>query len=113
MPKENKLKIAQIINADSWGDISPASFEKGIGGREGALIKLATEWAKLGHEVTCFVPTKKPQRFNEEGETKEYLPLSGFHEYVPYSLSKPMLASFPYDAVVAWECPSVFASDLI
>jgi glycosyltransferase involved in cell wall biosynthesis len=103
------MKIAQVIQSDSWGEISPAAFERGIGGREGALIRLSKEWARFGNEVTNFVYTGKSKRFYES----ELLGsgLGGFHEYVPLNLAKPMLRTFPYDAVVAWECPSVFADD--
>jgi glycosyltransferase involved in cell wall biosynthesis len=118
------MKIAQVIQSDSWGDISPQAFERGIGGREGALVRLAKEWAKLGHEVTNFVSSGGSQRFREldfiprgrptnvDATPSLYRPsFTGFHEYVPTNLAKPMLRAFPYDAVVAWECPSVFADD--
>jgi glycosyltransferase involved in cell wall biosynthesis len=118
------MRIAQVIYANTWGDVTPQAFERGIGGREGALIRLAAEWAKLGHEVTNFVPTQKASRFEEnsfkpnlgrrpkEEQLPSYTPTPfGFHEYIPIGLAKHMLASFPYDAVVAWECPQVFASD--
>lgn len=111
------MKIAQVIRSDSWGEISPAAFERGIGGREGAMVRLAKEWATLGHEVTNFVTTSKSTRFPEwmgKGDSRFLSglhPVEGFHEYIPLSLAQPMLASFPYDAVVAWECPSIFDSD--
>jgi len=120
------MKIAQVINSNSWGDIGPDSFKKGIGGREGALVRLASEWASLGHEVTNFVSTGGSQRFpaspprpmghprNPDATPAFYAPWSkGFHEYVPTNLAKPMLRAFPYDAVVAWECPSVYNDEQI
>jgi glycosyltransferase involved in cell wall biosynthesis len=103
------VKIAQVINADSWGDVTPEALDRGIGGREGALIQLAKQWAKLGHEVTNFVPTKKASRF-EEDELDPIYPY-GFHEYIPLKLARHMLGSFPYDAVVAWECPSIYGDE--
>lgn len=93
------MKIAQVLPSNSWGDISPEALERGMGGREGALVRLSAEWAKLGHEVTNFVPTRNPTRFREE---------DGFHEYVGYAMAQAMLSSFEYDACVAWECPSVY-----
>ena len=48
------MKIAQVIVSDSWGSVTPAALEKGIGGREGAMIYLSRAWAKSGHEVTNF-----------------------------------------------------------
>lgn len=115
------MKIAQVIKeGGGWGNLDPSIIKKGVGGREGALIRLATEWAKLGHEVTNFVPTEKAIRVTEtrppgRPKSPDATPALwrniGFHEYIPASLAKPMMRNFPYDAVVAWECPSVFADD--
>lgn len=111
------MKIAQVIKSDSWGEISPEAFERGIGGREGALVRLATEWAKLGHQVTNFVPTKKASRFEEQTSESKRLSITGFpkifgyHEYIPISMAQPSLASWPYDAVIAWECPSIYNNE--
>lgn len=111
------MKIAQVLQSDSWGDVTPEAFQRGIGGREGAMVRLATEWARLGHEVTNFVPIKKARRFEEGNQLYRVMPdgdedeTKGFHEYVSINLSQAMLRSFPYDAVVAWECPSVFGHD--
>jgi hypothetical protein len=109
------MRIAQVIQSSSWGEISPEAFDRGIGGREGAFVRLAKEWASSGHDVTCFVHTNKAKRFKEGGlrYKDEVVGETGFHEYIPISLAQPMLASFPYDAVVAWECPSVFGMDEI
>lgn len=98
------MKIAQVLGSGVWGDVGPDKLDEGIGGREGALIRLAREWARLGHEVTNFVATGEPKRFHD-GE--------GFHEYVPMSLARPCMASFPYDACVAWECPSIYNHERI
>lgn len=126
------MKIAQVIlESGTWGNVGPEALQRGIGGREGALIRLATEWARLGHEVTNFVPTDKAKRFNEFEPSRHmeqmgygyfrnydetpplFKPYAGFHEYVPAKLARPMLASFPYDAVVAWECPEIYANEAV
>jgi hypothetical protein len=116
------MKIAQILTADSWGEITPEAFERGIGGREGALMRLAKEWAKLGHEVTNFVPVKRATRINElwagnlssRGITGYTInEPEGFHEYVPLSLAQPALSTWPYDAVIAWECPAIYDNEHI
>lgn len=110
------MKIAQVIQADSWGDVTPEALDRGIGGREGALIQLAKQWARLGHEVTNFVPTQKASRFEEEryeGGVLMWKDNWGFHEYVPLKLARPMLGAFPYDAVVAWECPSIYGDEQV
>ena len=107
------MKIANILIADSWGEVTPEAFNRGIGGREGAMIYLSREWAKYGHDVTSFVPVEKGQRIYER-ETK-YDPgvQSGYHEYVPLGLTKPMLANFDWDVAIAWECPSVFNDERV
>lgn len=108
------MKIANVILADSWGEITPDALNKGIGGREGALIYLSREWAKFGHEVTSFVPVEKGRRFNEKNP--EFTPsnfLGGYHEYIPLNLTKPMLANFDWDVAIAWECPSIFQDERI
>lgn len=96
------MKIANVLHSDSWGDVTPSALERGIGGREGAMLQLSREWAKSGNFVTNFINTKKAVR-HQEGD--------GFHEYVNVNMAQAMLRSFPYDAVVAWECPSVFGHD--
>ena len=107
------MKIAQIIDSNSWGPVTPDAFKRGIGGREGALVRLATEWAAMGHEVTNFVGVQKSSKFRGEWNRDGTPPLfSGFHEYVPFGLAKPMLRNFDYDAVVAWECPNIFDDDI-
>jgi glycosyltransferase involved in cell wall biosynthesis len=120
--KGANLRIANILISGVWGEVSPEALERGIGGREGAMIYLSREWAKQGHEVTNFVNVEQGSRF------EEYKPLSihgpgrvshdvlptfkpqpvGFHEYVPLNLTRPMLANFPWDVAIAWECPSTF-----
>lgn len=106
------MKIAQVLVSNVWGEVGPAALERGIGGREGAMIYLSREWAKMGHEVTNFVDVKEGQRFKEpfimDTNFGARVKLHGFHEYVPLNLCKPMLANFPWDVAIAWECPSVF-----
>lgn len=93
------MKIAQILYAGSWGEVSPETIEQGLGGRETAMIKLAEAWAKQGHEVTNFVNVEQGRRFESD---------NGFHEYIPIQLCRPMLQNMPWDAAIAWELPSIF-----
>lgn len=105
------MKIANILISGVWGEVSPEALNRGIGGREGAMIYLSQEWAKMGHEVTNFVNVEESSRFEEADNLGRYHPLpnwGGYHEYVPLSLTRPMLASFPWDVAIAWECPSTF-----
>lgn len=94
------LRIANVIASHSWGQLLPETIEKGIGGREGALIQLSREWAKLGHHVTSFGNVSRGKRFDVFE--------AGYHEYVPMQLTKNTLANWPWDVVVAWECPTIF-----
>ncbi len=122
------MKIANILISDSWGEVTPEALNKGIGGREGAMIYLSREWAKHGNEVTNFVPVEKGKRFWEvpdievTGRFKQHEPVplfkkdspdAGYHEYVPLNLTKPMLANFDWDVAIAWECPSVFDDERV
>ncbi len=103
------MKIANILISDVWGDVTPDALERGIGGREGAMIYLAREWARAGHEVTNFVNTEQSARFVEEPiRERGGGVIAGYHEYVPLNLTKPMLANFPWDVAIAWECPTAF-----
>ena len=111
------MKIANVLISNVWGDVGPSALERGIGGREGAMIYLSREWAKFGHEVTNFVNTERGKRFKEKyflgyiegSEEWDY----GFHEYIPLNMTKGMLQNFPYDVVIAWECPSIFNDPLV
>lgn len=105
----SKLKIANVLISDSWGEVSLDSLEKGIGGREGAMIYLSQEWARQGHQVTSFVNTKKSHRFDERNDLTQN---HGYHEYVPIGLSKNVLENFQHDVVIGWECPSLFEYDI-
>jgi glycosyltransferase involved in cell wall biosynthesis len=111
------MKIANVIIADSWGEITPEALNKGIGGREGALIYLSREWARQGHEVTSFVPVEKGKRFDEKSGSSRFqenpVITRGYHEYIPLSLTKPMLANFNWDVAIAWECPTVFEDERV
>lgn len=96
------MRISNVLISDSWGELMPDILEKGVGGREGAMMYLSREWAKLGHEVTNFVGVERGKRFNEEPTYVN----AGFHEYLPLNMCRPMLANQEWDAVVAWEMPS-------
>jgi len=96
----SKLKVANVIFSDSWGEISLNSLNRGIGGREGAMLYLSHQWAKKGHEVLNFVQTK-------EGSRTEFKN-GGSLSFVPINYTKAVLNTIPHDAVIAWECPTVF-----
>ncbi len=106
----NKIKIANVLISDSWGEVTPDALERGIGGREGAMVYLSRAWADNGHQVTNFVNVTKSSRF--EGHYG-FSDREGFHEYVPLHTTKAVLNNFPYDVVIAWECPSLFSDQNI
>jgi glycosyltransferase involved in cell wall biosynthesis len=98
------VKIANVLTADSWGGVDAGSLERGIGGREGALIRLSNEWAKMGHDVTNFVTTKTPTRITFD---------KGLVDYVPVDMAPTMLSTFPYDACISWETARPFCNPRI
>lgn len=102
------MRISNVLISDSWGELTPDILEKGVGGREGAMMYLSREWAKLGHEVTNFVGVQRGKRLYEEPiyPTAANKAHPGFHEYLPLNMCRPMLANQEWDAVVAWEQPS-------
>lgn len=128
------MKISNVLVSDSWGEITPDALERGIGGREGAMVYLSREWARAGHEVTNFVNVEKGVRFDEKRDWDAINPLTGktlergqgtgiteiridnraqgYHEYMPLNLTTSILTNFPYDVVIAWECPSLFRNDI-
>ncbi len=93
------MDVANVLISNSWGDINEEIIDKGVGGREGALIHLSLEWAKQGHKVVNFVNVEKSNRVDfEEGNVN----------FVPLNMAKGYLQNFPQDITVAWECPSIF-----
>lgn len=97
------LSIAQVLppGGSSWGDLGYDTLARGVGGRETAVLKLAEQWAKQGHRVTCFVPRKNSERFVfGDGEV----------QLLPQEAAVHVLAATIFDAVVAWECPRYFAA---
>jgi glycosyltransferase involved in cell wall biosynthesis len=95
-----------LLVSDSWGEVGPEAIERGIGGREGAMLHLSKEWADQGHEVTNFVNVETTSRF--EGIDNYDFSGTGYHQYTPLNLAKSYLQNFKNDVVIAWEMPSIF-----
>lgn len=91
--------ICQVLISDVWGQVNLESLNRGIGGREGALLYLSREWATTGNHVTNFVNIEEGQR-EEIGE--------GYIDFLPLNMAKPMMANIPFDVGIAWEVPSCF-----
>jgi len=98
------VKIANVSASEAWGEVKPDALEKGLGGRESAMIYLSREWAKSGYEVTNFTNIEKSERHYEG---------TGYHEYISSHLAATTLANWPYDVVIAWECPGIFAHEAV
>jgi glycosyltransferase involved in cell wall biosynthesis len=96
------LKIVQFIpGAGSWGDLTPDTMrDKGLGGRETALVQLAEAWADAGHEVINFVPTETPVRYNRDN--------GGSSHYVGARSAGDYLVNFGADVLISWEEPRIF-----
>lgn len=101
----SKLKVANVIVSDSWGEVNLDALNRGIGGREGAMLYLSREWANAGHEVINFVNTQTGSRTEMEN--------NGSLSFLPLNAAGAILKYIPHDAVIAWECPSVFENDLM
>lgn len=90
------MKIVQFLrDAGSWGGISPSIMnEKGLGGRETALVQLSENWAKEGHEVINFVPIENPDVY-DYGVGKSY--------YCPTQDCVAHIRNFGADVFISWE----------
>jgi glycosyltransferase involved in cell wall biosynthesis len=93
------MEICNVLISSSWGEVSFETIDKGIGGREGALLFLSREFAKEGNHIINFVNIEKSKRFHF-GE--------GTVDLVPLNLTTAVLTNFPYDVVISWEKPSIF-----
>lgn len=73
----------------AWEEWSPKSVKSGIGGSEEAVINVAKELVKLGHEVTVY---------NSCGEAE------GVHDGVRYVNYYKFNKKDEFDVLVAWRC---------
>lgn len=96
------MKIVQFIpGSGSWGDLTPETMnDKGLGGRETALVQLSENWSKAGHEVINFVPTSRAYRYPKKS--------GGVSHYVPGNFAYDHLRLFGADVCVSWEEPRIF-----
>lgn len=101
------MRIAQLLAPpSSWGDVEPSLIERGVGGRETCLIALSREWARMGHEVHCFVP-------RESALDPIAHSSGGVERYLPFELGGPTLAAFEYDAIVSVELPQLWLDSAV
>lgn len=92
------MRIVNYIGGSgSWGDLTPETMnDKGLGGRETALIKLSENWGRAGHDVINFVPTSEPAHH-------------GRVHYISINHARQHLENFGADVLVSWEEPRIFA----
>lgn len=92
------MRIVNYIGGSgSWGDLTPETMtEKGLGGRETALIKLSENWGRAGHEVINFVPTTTPAHHDNV-------------HYISINHARHHLTNFGADVLVSWEEPRIFS----
>lgn len=100
------MKIAQVLTQSGWGSVGPELFETGVGGREGALLRLSREWSLDGHTVENFVPRDDASWIDRTGAVG-----GGTEGFLPIDICQAELVYREYDAIIAWECPEVFAGD--
>lgn len=98
------MKIGLFLAESPWGDIDETTMNKGLGGRETALVQLAVNWAALGAEVFAFVPrdkTKVTKISTEAGEAGlvRWIPMDGVIDIAPI---------LGLDMMVSWENPYLF-----
>jgi glycosyltransferase involved in cell wall biosynthesis len=101
--EKRPLRIAQVLSPNigsSWGEITPETLNKGLGGRETAVINLSKEWALQGHEVYNFVPIERTQHYWYGKYTVHY---------VNQAATKAVLSTVPFDVIISWEEPAVFS----
>jgi glycosyltransferase involved in cell wall biosynthesis len=88
-----------VLISNVWGEVNLESLNRGIGGREGALLYLSRSWAEAGNNVINFVNVEKGSRvYVGEGRI----------DFLPLNMTKQYLANIPVDIGIAWECASAF-----
>lgn len=98
------MKIAVWIPGQSWGDINPTTFDKGLGGREVAAVTLAMEWGKLGHEVCVYAKNE----LNLVYPFDRKLGRSGRTLFFDNRHISDDLEVNDFDVLLSWEDPSIF-----
>jgi len=80
-----------------WGAVTPDDLKAGmkqVGGGECAMMSIARELAKLGHEVIVFYDTK-PGRYDGV-------------DYLPRNLYIPMVVQMEHDVLLSWDDTNAF-----
>lgn len=97
----HKLTIGVFLPQSPWGSIDETAMEKGLGGRETALVHLALAWAKLGHDVYAFVP-------RDDIDILDH-PSGGCVRWIPNRMTLDITNAVQPDLFVSWEDLDVLA----
>lgn len=95
-PPSEKLTIAVFLAESPWGDIDDSAMDKGLGGRETALVSLAMEWAKTGHDVYAFVPRESVDFIQHEAS-------GGTVRWIPNKFTIEVTEAVQPDLFISWE----------
>lgn len=88
----NMKRVGLFLPESTWGSIDGSAMNKGLGGRETALVALALEFAHVGVEVYAFVPR------GEDGIARE-----GNVRWIPNGYVIEMAVALDLDLFVSWE----------
>lgn len=91
-----KMTIAVFLAESPWGEIDDSAMDKGLGGRETALVYLATEWALAGHDVYAFVPRSTTEIIEAEMS-------GGKVRWIPNQYTIEITEAVQPDLFVSWE----------
>lgn len=90
------MTIAVFLAESPWGEIDDSAMDKGLGGRETALVYLATEWALAGHDVYAFVPRSNIDIIESEMT-------AGKVRWIPNQYTVEVTEAVQPDLFVSWE----------
>lgn len=87
--------IAVFLAESPWGDIDDSAMDKGLGGRETALVSLSMQWAILGHTVYAFVPRSETEIIEHES--------GGSVRWIPNQYTIEITHAVQPDVFISWE----------
>lgn len=111
------MKIGVFLPESPWGAIDEGAMNKGLGGRETALVQLAVNWARTGHEVYAFVPrddvrysafagvltANRPPHGLRAVQSSEGYQLVGHVTWIPCEQVIDICAVVNPDVFISWE----------
>lgn len=102
---KRRPKIGVFLVESPWGSLDPSLLDKGLGGRETALIYLVMSWAMAGADVYAFVPREDTLVWEDDNN------IGGDVRWIPYEGVIDISAVIGgYDLFVSWENAEVVAA---